>query len=771
METRTMDWLSARDIAWLPVLLRVENGKKIFLSAEMKTTLGYVPKTDMFLKYPDRVKKYQQQFRNTLEMNLEFAERVDGTWVLAVDTSDVYIMDVDHEDGLPLVEELMKKTPYYLSFRKKFPKIFLMDSKMATADVMTIGSSHFNLKNDNIKFFNGNIELQKGLWSYMPMDTTIQNANNEIVEFDTKSWLLENPGNHNNPSFSPSTPVFKPVEENKIQEDCHFFKDHITFKLVRCLNPERAIDFKSWFDVACALKSSQYPYAFQIWRIFSMMSPQYKEENFEEGGCDRLMWDRLVPRRTIGSLHFWAKQDNRELYNELFGTSYETIKNNIETILFKIKNPVSFIVLHDEIDIIKQDGGKLQILKRNDVRTRFEEDYFTEEQVVKGIKTTVSYPFIDRWLKDPNKRVYDGLTFDPSSNVPHNYFNMYKGLAVNSLLGGDYDEWRVDKMKEYLFIRLSGEHTDFFNFFLLWQARIVQQPDNPTQVCLVIKSPHEGCGKGMFCNFFGRKVLGYYLQTAKPKNILGQFNGLLENKLLVNLNEITIQDTYNERGSLNELITDPFITIERKGIDSFSTPNRLNFIATTQNNGPFPMTFHDRRYACVETNCPIISDDQIQYWLDFFDHPNTAFSWYKYLMTLDVPLSLQHCRPNTPFYRECKILTSSPYIHFWIYILNLLPKPLPQRRFYSYDFLYDNYKSWKSFYHASNDNPEKYKSFCVKIKKFPFMVVKRNQIDNIDKMGVSVEPVLLLDHLKDYNEQVGDEDVPLVDKDELGGCL
>lgn len=770
-----MKWLADHDIAWLPVLLKVvvdthtNKIKKEFDPELMRRVLGYTPKMDMFKKFnPDRILKLQHQFVSQLNSMLEYAEEETAFWVLALDTQDIFIMDIDRDWGLDYIPDILRNSPFYRSSTKKLPKIFFMDSKMATACVM-------NPLPENLKFLKDvdneyAIEVQKGVWSYLPLDTPIENANAEIPDFSIEDWsrLLPSPPKLSSPpsllSLPSSSPVVKPVSIIPLS----FYEHHIGYKLIQCLSPHRAEDFRCWFDVACSLKSSGFSYAFEIWRVFSQKSSKYNEENFEEHGCDRVMWDRIVPRRTMGSLHFWAKQDNPEMYDMVFGTSYDTVKNNIETILFKIKNPVSFIVLHDEVDIIKQDGNsKLQILKRNDVRTRFEEVYFTEEQVVKGVKTVMSYPFIDRWLKDPNKRMYDGLTFDPSPNVHRNYFNMYKGLAVNSLLGGDYDQWRVEKMKEYIFVRLSGEHTEFSKFFMLWQARIVQQPDNPTQVCIVIKSPHEGCGKGLFCNFFGRKVLGYYLQTAKPKNILGQFNGLLENKLLVNLNEITIQDTYNERGSLNELITDPSITIERKGIDSVSTPNRLNFIATTQGNGPFPLTFHDRRYACIETNAPIISGDKLQYWIDFFNHPNTAFSWYKYLMTLEVPLSLQHCRPNTPFYKECKILTSSPYIHFWIYTLNLLPQPLPPRRFYSYDLLYDNYKSWKSVYHASNDNPEKYKSFCVKIKKFPFMIVKRIQLDNTDKMGVSVEPVLLLDYLKDYNEEVGDEEVPLVEKDEV----
>ena len=264
----------------------------------------------------------------------------------------------------------------------------------------------------------------------------------------------------------------------------------------------------------------------------------------------------------------------------------------------------------------------------------------------------VSLPFIDRWLKDPNKNVYEGLTFDPSPHVPHTYFNMYRGLAINSLSGGNCEEWRVKKVKEFIHVRLCGENTDFFNYFLLWLASIVQRPHEKTRVCIVIKSPAEGCGKSMFCDFFGNKILGYYLQTAKPKNILGQFNGLVENKLLVNLNEISIKDTYNERGSLNELITDPSITIERKGVDSFSTPNHLNFIATTNSNAPFPLTHGDRRYACVETNAPMIALHDLPFLIDFFEHPNTAFSFYQYLLTLTLPLSLQHCRPNTPFYKE-----------------------------------------------------------------------------------------------------------------------
>lgn len=704
-----------------------------------------------FQTRPDLITKQMNYYLQQTCYIDSIAKENDWKVALMMDTNVVRQIDIDDPTLIDDMSYLEDRLPYYRSLTKRLPHFFF------------IPDQPYEFQNHSSTSYQyASFDILHGAGSLIAPDEAIFNYHKpfdfDFHDFISAYQLTKNTGTR---SLSPSPAS---ISLNQVEGDIptSFYQHHPSYKLMTCLSQKRADDYTAWFDVACALKGTQFSYAFHIWKLFSKQSQKYEEDNFEEGGKDRELWDRLQPRRTIGSLHYWAKQDNPHQYAELFSNSYDTLKIQEETTLFKLRNPVFFVRLPDEIPSSKQ---KLQFLKRTDLRTQLENLFYYDPTETKEDKKYKC--FVDRWFKDPNLRCYDYITFDPSPHPPPNAYNTFHGLEITRLQGGYYEEHRVTTIKEFLLQRLSGNDELFCNWLIKWLASIVQQPHKKTRVCPVIKSV-EGIGKGLFCNFFGTKITGYYVACARPESLLEKFNGLLENKLFVNLNEISIQDTYNKRGTINELITDDTLPIERKGIDAIIIPNHLNFIATTNSNAPFPLTQTDRRYACVETNALPLTQPEIDFFTDFFQHPNTAYSFYHYLLTIELPSSLSHCRPITTFYKECKVMTSSPYINFWIYILN--QESDKKRRFYTYDYLYEQYLLWRRRYYPSNDPADKYKSFCIKIKKFDYITIKRERTDKKDIRGLSVDVPMLLHDLKDYNEQYVDEDdeyIPYADEDEL----
>lgn len=74
------------------------------------------------------------------------------------------------------------------------------------------------------------------------------------------------------------------------------------YSAVNALSPRRADDYKTWFDIACALKSCGPDY-FSLFDVWSRLSPKY--------GKTRETWDAIKPdgKIGVGTLFYYARQD------------------------------------------------------------------------------------------------------------------------------------------------------------------------------------------------------------------------------------------------------------------------------------------------------------------------------------------------------------------------------------------------------------------------------------------------------------------------------
>ena len=97
---------------------------------------------------------------------------------------------------------------------------------------------------------------------------------------------------------------FKIVEEEELK---------LVKGLVKCLSKERAEDYGKWFDVALCLHNINES-LLEDWKEFSSQASSYNPDE-----CDQ-KWNSIHSNHSgerlgIGSLMFWAKNDNEELFN------------------------------------------------------------------------------------------------------------------------------------------------------------------------------------------------------------------------------------------------------------------------------------------------------------------------------------------------------------------------------------------------------------------------------------------------------------------------
>jgi phage/plasmid-associated DNA primase len=106
--------------------------------------------------------------------------------------------------------------------------------------------------------------------------------------------------------------------------------------LLKILKSSRAYEYSSWWDIGIILFNigQGCEEAFKIWDKWSK-----KSDNYDEDACLRT-WEKMESRdsnfrnvKGMGSLKWYAKQDNLSKYNEFVESSYGLNEDNLEKIL------------------------------------------------------------------------------------------------------------------------------------------------------------------------------------------------------------------------------------------------------------------------------------------------------------------------------------------------------------------------------------------------------------------------------------------------------
>ena len=139
-------------------------------------------------------------------------------------------------------------------------------------------------------------------------------------------------------------------------------------------------------------------------------------------------------------------------------------------------------------------------------------------------------------------------------------------------------------------------------YFFDWLANIVQLNEK-SQVAVLLKSTDQGVGKTTFFTWFGKLILGErYFHFVEKNEMLSNFNSPLENKLLIYIAEASGTVNHSFQKTFESLISDDYLTIEKKGIDPYSINNNLNFALSTNTSNPVKIDMDDRKWNVYDSD-------------------------------------------------------------------------------------------------------------------------------------------------------------------------
>lgn len=147
-----------------------------------------------------------------------------------------------------------------------------------------------------------------------------------------------------------------------------------------------------------------------------------------------------------------------------------------------------------------------------------------------------------------------------------------------------------------IILHALGDSEECYWHFLEWAACVFQFKDR-TETAWVWHGV-EGTGKGFIFNALFRPILGDSAIETRMGAFEGQFNGFLENKILVFIDEGEMEAYKTAQileGDFRNYITEPRTLIRQMRQTAISRQNRVNIIVSS-NKGAVSLTDSDRRY-------------------------------------------------------------------------------------------------------------------------------------------------------------------------------
>ena len=200
-----------------------------------------------------------------------------------------------------------------------------------------------------------------------------------------------------------------------------------------------------------------------------------------------------------------------------------------------------------------------------------------------------------KWLASDKKRQYDRVIFCPKSGLDPNFYNLWRGFAVKP----ERNDNLTARYWEHIRENVCQGNNELFVYFKSWMAKVVQEPWEAGQTSLVLRGD-QGVGKSIVVNLFGKLFGSHYVCISDPYRLVGKFNSLLHNKVLVFGDEAFWAGDKTAEGTIKRMVGCETLTIELKGKDAQELRSYLHLMIASNAKWVVPAGLSERRFAVFE---------------------------------------------------------------------------------------------------------------------------------------------------------------------------
>jgi len=368
--------------------------------------------------------------------------------------------------------------------------------------------------------------------------------------------------------------------------------------------------------------------------------------------------------------------------------TYKEAKIEFEEECMKVCDPFIYLRLQ------KQQGKHwLKPIQMKHIELQHYYAHLTFDEKDKKGKLTKK-PFIQAWIRDPNKRQVSCMVVDPqgtTTNV-YNLWNGYIALGESDLPEAFVMGPIVRHLKEVI---ADGNHTEWL---LDWMANVVQYPWRKSQVAVCLFG-RQGCGKGIIFEWFREAVLGpnHSSQISNPeRDLFSRFSDGFLNKTFLQIDEV--KSLHDHTDKLKDLITNRTVNWESKNGKTVTVDNFCNFLFTTNNENALRIDSDDRRF--VMFRCSGLRTGDRAYFNGLADHlraPGVDAGFLAHLKKRDLSkytYDFQAHRPITEYYKESQQASVPPVKRYLSALINSPEDCFLRRWPVAAAGFYDHFKKW-----------------------------------------------------------------------------
>ena len=194
---------------------------------------------------------------------------------------------------------------------------------------------------------------------------------------------------------------------------------------------------------------------------------------------------------------------------------------------------------------------------------------------------------------------------------------------------------------------------------------MVQHPMDKIGVGLVLRG-RKGTGKTKFGELLGGLFKAHHKIVSRAEHVTGNFNRHLEDTLLLQADEAYWAGAKASEGALKDLLTNPEITIERKGVDAYTAPNYTRILFTSNEEFVVPASLDERRFAVFDVGIERKQDSKYFSQLDRWYNTGGAGALLEYLKTFDLSTTNLRLVPQTDALQDQK-LEALNTVDQWLY--------------------------------------------------------------------------------------------------------
>ena len=406
--------------------------------------------------------------------------------------------------------------------------------------------------------------------------------------------------------------------------------------------------------------------------------------------------------------------------------TYEAVKEKFEQTHSKIINRNVFIRIFE---------NRIVLMKKEQIKNSYENMKYDEKNEEED--EIITKPFLKRWLEDEAMNTYDDLGVFPTGlTCPDNYFNTWRPFNMELIEEFTYNDEAVNIIKNHIKI-LCGNDDVVASYFEKWIAQMIQYPAVKT-ICPTLISK-EGAGKGTLLQLL-TKMLGStkVFETTQPsRDVWGEFNGLMADAFLVNLNELSKKETVESEGRIKGLITDPTMKINNKGVSQFPINSFHRFIITTNNEEPIATSKDDRRKLIIRSSDELCGNKEyFKKMYELLDDTNAIKSVYEYFKSIpDMDKFGSIPMPTTEHQENLKEMNANP-IESWLkdFVERKLGNPTIKE---TSKKLYEDFHEWINNSNITNYQCDALK-FSVRLKnlKLPYITKDHTKYGNTNVFDI-----------------------------------